>query len=413
MIKPLIFPGDTNPGVNMGYYEEIPGFEYWNVEAWKKYIRDYIGPIYSTTKTLLELKDYLERYVGKSLKAVKEDDERVLKFFVGGINESGNYTERSLAKLIRLMYGIYVEPTEFISAIEAVGEEGLSDILVKKEKEDNVSFLKMIKALNKLSENALKKARVISGTGTSIEDILDYPNKLLDVLKDLYKAVTYFNAQYNPYTFFRLSTASLPWRYMIRAYQKLTKDVLEFLGIEPIFIPEVENEELREEYTIWGHIVGENSLGRYIYNIQLAIWAFMTPSLIGSKNSTLNVFNYVTNPEDFVKSYYGFAGVKSKSRTDVYVEIGSEKFYPLDTYRFEINGTLIQKWPNETAIRLVDGYSKAIIARSEHEKPPISLFKIIDIVSEFLFKGISVLLPEGENTIRYIGDVPYKAQWWF
>ncbi|WP_461864293.1 hypothetical protein [Thermococcus sp.] len=61
-----------------GYYDTIPNFHYWDVEAWKDYLKKYVVPIYETTATLLELRDELSPYVGKSLKAVKDNDERLL-----------------------------------------------------------------------------------------------------------------------------------------------------------------------------------------------------------------------------------------------------------------------------------------------------------------------------------------------
>ncbi len=70
------------------YYDTIPNFRYWDVEAWKDYLKKYVVPIYETTATLLELRDELSPYVGKSLKAVKDNNERLLPFFVGGIDEN-------------------------------------------------------------------------------------------------------------------------------------------------------------------------------------------------------------------------------------------------------------------------------------------------------------------------------------
>ncbi|AMM54471.1 hypothetical protein [Pyrococcus kukulkanii] len=380
----------------MGYYEEIPGFEYWNVEAWKKYIRDYIGPIYSTTKTLLKLKDYLERYVGKSLKAVKEDDERVLKFFVGGIDESGNYTERSLAKLIRLMYGIYVEPTEFVSAVEAVGEEGLEGVEVLKEKEES-GFLKLIEKLNDLSSGVLEKS------GTKVEvtptgEILTSPNKLLDVLKELYEASVSFSVPYNPYTFFILTTNDAHWRALKSMYTKLPEvfeKLSDLLGLEPIFIPPVDSEKLRKEYTIWSHKIG--GIANRIYKMQTTLWVYFSFHdywyFRKVAERTLEVFKFITpSPEDLLITYAKTVkeALKDWQEIEKVPNEFKEAIKPgrigTNYYILILRGSIITKIHYEAGSR-----------NSRDYKGEFSLLRLLDILAPPLLLGNVKIMPTNKN----------------
>jgi len=202
------------------YYDTIPNFRYWDVEAWKDYLREYVVPIYKSTAILLELRDELLPYAGKSLKVVKDNDERLLPFFVGGIDENGNYKKRSLARLIRLMFGIYVEPREFSSAVKEAGEKGLKAVRIKSKDEKEISFLRMIKGLKESSDTILQKAKIETQHLPKVGELLQDPDKLLDILKDLYKACVSFSVNHNYYTFFVISTASIHWKYLIAAYTK-------------------------------------------------------------------------------------------------------------------------------------------------------------------------------------------------
>lgn len=131
-----------------GYYESVPRFRYWDVEAWKQYIQEYVAPIYSATTALLDVRHELAPYLNHSLDTLANSKKELLPFLIGGIKD-GEYTKYSLARLIRLLFGIYVDPFEFSNAVTNLGEEGLKEVMIKEEKRDDAVFFRFINGLHK------------------------------------------------------------------------------------------------------------------------------------------------------------------------------------------------------------------------------------------------------------------------
>ncbi len=122
-------------------YDQIQGFEYWNTEAWKNFVKDYVLPLHNSTSKLLRLRDFILTIVGTSEKVTLSEVERkqsnILPFLLGGIKEDGEYKDNSLAKLVRLTLGIYfddISPALFLGlpffqlkissdTLEIVGEQ--------------------------------------------------------------------------------------------------------------------------------------------------------------------------------------------------------------------------------------------------------------------------------------------------
>jgi len=393
------------------YYDTIPNFRYWDIEAWKNYLKEYIAPIYKTTATLLELRDELLPYVGKSLKAVKDNDEKLLPFFVGGIDENGNYKERSLAKLIKLMFGIYVEPREFASIIKSVGEEGLKDIKMKAKEEREVSFLRMIKELNKFSDEVLQKAEIEVQHTLGIGSILQNPDKLLDILKEFYKACVSFSANHNYYTFFIISTANIHWKYLVTAYPKLKENfekLKDFLGLEPIFVPNVGSDELKKNYTIWGH--EKEGITRGIHKMQVKIWEVFPAK---------DVFEYaISEPENLKGEYKNLVemALRDVEEYKENLDIGDTEFNPREEYWLKINGLFIEKWPKirtivDYFVALENNLSPSYFRRTyerpyedEMSKPKIPLTEFLDGVAPLLFLGLARI----QTTKRELQEIREK-----
>ena len=102
----------------MGYYEEIPGFEYWNIEMWKNLIKNSVVPLYNSVSTLLKFREYLLNIVRSkdavgtlqfsTLAEIERKRSDILPFLLGGIDNDGRYKENSLALLTRRSTGIYI-----------------------------------------------------------------------------------------------------------------------------------------------------------------------------------------------------------------------------------------------------------------------------------------------------------------
>ncbi|MCQ6254624.1 hypothetical protein [Methanocaldococcus sp.] len=404
------------------YYDTIPNFKYWDVEAWKEYIQNYIVPIYENTKYLLELKDKLYFYVDMSLEMVNQCEKKILPFFVGDIDENGNYKENSLARLIYLMFGIYVEPKEFANTIKELGEEGLKDIKIKSKNKDEWAFIKFLEEMYNYSSEIIEKLKIDIQTSIKIDDIIQNPDKILDILKELYKVCVSFSANYNYYTFFVISSYGIHWKYLVSAYPKLNEhfgEIKEFLGFCPMFVPDVNSDAFKKDYTIWYYEKG--SIGDSLFNMQIILWHFFDffnyekyydyyfeyEKYKEGYEKFYEIFKYIVEKPENLKETY--KELVKKSLENVFEEINIEnaKINLKDVYLFIIDEKYIVKWPKK---EIVDRYYHAkndyrnnkIIYRTKYNyeipyeeelsKPKILLFDFLNKVAPILFLKLAIIL---------------------
>lgn len=418
------------------YYDTIPNFRYWDVNAWKDYLKEYVVPIHETTAILLELRDELLPYVGKSLKAVKDNDERLLPFFVGGINENGDYKERSLEKLIKLMFGIYVEPREFVSIMKSVGEEGFETIIINDEEEENVCFLRLIKTLKILTEEILENVGVNITefeirNRERIEKIINNPREILELLKQLYGAIVKFNAHTNPYTFFIMSTSGVHWRYLREAYPKLSENfenIGEFLGLKELFVPDTRSGKIKREYTIWGH--APEGIADSLYKMQITLWLFFDFSkqsmfieteeskklrhyisttslkpreayllLTSTKNPKIEppiireILSYVVPEPENLLEHYKKNTQEALLQMKTNVPKGLERLGMYDVkYIIDVEGIKVVRYQNEYS----PNYYKHV-----DEKPNVSLIELLDWLGPRLFLNVDKIIPTHLHLFYY------------
>jgi len=398
-----------------GYYESIPGFRYWDIGAWKQYIQEYVAPIYSATIVLLDVRHELAPYINHTLDTLANSKQDLLPFLIGGIKK-GEYTKYSLAKLIRLLFGIYVDPQEFSNAVANLGEEGLREVTIKEEKKDDAVFFRLINGLNKLSENVLELAD-IEPTNISVDsdEVISNPGRLLDVLTEFYKSCVSVSANHNYYTFFIASTRGTHWRFLREGYKKLEENIgmlKEFLGLEELFVPETSKGDIQRDYTIWSHSQG--SIADSIFLIQFGLWAgFNFRDVLRTNKAIEEALRYITpKPENLPESHMRL--VRENVPNLEQISIGNERFYPKDTYRLEIERLWIVSWPDETYLNSVDGYSKRYAIERESKKPKLSLIEFLDKIGPYLFTGYSEIAkhPKYDRYLVYYGNIPINASRW-
>jgi len=399
-----------------GYYESIPGFRYWEVEAWKQYVQENVAPIYSATTTLLDVRRELAPYINHTLHILTKSKEELLPFLVGGIKE-GDYTKYSLARLTRLLFGIYVDPQEFSNAVANLGQDGLREVTIKEEKKDDAVFFRLINGLNKLSENVLELADIEpNNIPVDSDEVISNPERLLDVLTEFYKSCVSISANHNYYTFFIVSTRGTHWRFLREGYKKLEENIVmlkEFLGLEELFVPETDKEDIQQDYTIWSHSQG--SIADSIFLIQFGLWVgFNFRNVLRTNKTIEEALRYITpKPENLAESYMRL--VRENVPNLEQISIGNEKFYPKDTYRLEIEGLWVVRWPDETALSNASNakYSRYLY-ESEYNKPRISLIEFLDKIGPYLFIGYSEIAkhPKHDRYLVYYGNIPINASWW-
>jgi len=277
-------------------YDQIEGFEYWDKEAWKKFVNDHLLPIQTLTETLLELREeIISKTSGRTLSDL--EDSNLLKILLGGINERGDYEEHSLAKFIGIAFGIYIDAKQY-AALARAGTSPLDH--VKPEPAVETDFVKFLEGVNSLASSAIAKVGMETAAASQSEELIKEPEKILEVLRELYEKLVQVTANYNYYTFFALSTRSLPSFYLAKAYPKLREEfneMAEFLGLEVKFKPETDAQDVAEKYTIWGHAKG--GLCDSIYDLNMLIW-----NSNNTDSRLLPVFGFVSSSPMNLKAEY-------------------------------------------------------------------------------------------------------------
>ncbi|MEM3873105.1 MAG: hypothetical protein QXE05_11160 [Nitrososphaeria archaeon] len=368
----------------MSSYDQIQGFEYWNTEAWTEFIKDHVLPLHDSTSKLLKLRDFILTIVGTSGKVTLSEVERrrndILPFFLGGIKEDGEYKENSLAKLVRLVLGIYINSEEWVTLEKEEGLRAFNYVTVKTE---TTPFLEFLKKLNEIALRIIKLVGIEPKEilESEIEELIHKPEELLEIIKMIYIKCLHVSANHNYYTFFALSTKTLLFKHLIIAYPRLQtsfNSLREFLGLEKIFEPRVDEAEVKRGYTIWGHLKG--GLCDSLYELNNIIWENF------SNESIKSVFNYVSTSLRDLKSEYAqkiqqkLEEIKWKFPT--YIEMSYSYYY---SHTYTITGPILSQ-------HRYDEYSTSDypwrLPRFEIEECNISLLKLLDELTPALFLGI-------------------------
>lgn len=277
----------------MQSYDNIEGFEYWNIEAWKIFIQDNIAPLSQAVSVLLSVSEYIAEIIGqeggRTLSEIEEKSADILPYILGGIAENGEYRKNSLAKLTRMMFGFYVSPREWITLEREEGIQASDYVNVKVE---GSTFLQFLKKINDATENILRlgKVKVTKVNESEVKKVTQNPQEALSVLQTIYERSLRVSANHNYYTFFIISTKLLPWRFMKEAYPMLKDNfdlIRTFLGLEKFFEPKINEEKKREDYALWGH--SKESLSAYLYDLNQAIWECF------ADEKARDVFGYVSS----------------------------------------------------------------------------------------------------------------------
>jgi len=355
-------------------YDQIQGFEYWNTEKWKSFIEENVSPLYEATSRFIKFREFLTTV--SSGKLLSEVNKEFLPFFLGGVEENGEYKKNSLAKLVLQSLGIYVD-TKAWRELERTGVDALSYIKVAIDEKN--SFVTFVKELNSITEQIL---RLTFGEVREVEDIskkiVENPGELLEIIKTIYTKCLQVSVNHNYYTFFAFSTRSLPYMYLIAAYPKIKDNfdqIKNFLGLEVLFEPSISEEKLRKDCTIWTH--SSNGLCDLLYKLNYTIWNNI------ATDQSRAVFSYVATSLRDLKNEFREL-VKSKVE---WPPKGLEPLYLNQLLYLRIDGLLITKYAFPVSeIRL-------------------SFLKFLEKVSPGLFLGLAEIKLESEYwTLLYDGN---------
>lgn len=252
----------------MENYDEIIGFDYTDENDWKEWIKEKFIPLHKQLSIILKLREHLENILKINLKEALSQ-ESIKETLLGGITKDGEYAQNSLAKLYKDTLGISINPKEWV----AYCRDGLDPVENGIEcKFENIPFLIFITEIKELVEEVLSKIE-IEPQAVEDKEIIDSPERILEIIKEIYKSIVSISANYDYHMFFILNTRCVPRFFIEKAYPKLKENlekVAEILGLEEKFVPNINDEKIRKEYTLIGH--KKNNLAYFLFQLSNKLW---------------------------------------------------------------------------------------------------------------------------------------------
>ena len=255
----------------MKNYDEIIGFNYVDENEWINWIREKLLPLYKQLSIILKLREYLENILKTNLREALSK-QSIKEILLGGVTEEGEYSANSLAKLYKDALGVSINPKEWVAYCKAgldPAENGIKCMF------EDTFFLAFVNEIKELVERVLFRVGIEPQTieDREIEEIVDSPEKLLEIIRELYKSIVSISANYDYHMFFILNTRCIPRFFIEKAYPKLKENfekVSKILELEEKFVPNVSDEKIRINYTLIGH--KENGLASILFELNEKIW---------------------------------------------------------------------------------------------------------------------------------------------
>ena len=277
----------------MESYDEIIGFDYSDENAWKRWAREKFLPLHNQFSIILKLREHLENILKTNLKEALSQ-ESIKEILLGGITKDGEYAQNSLAKLYKDALGISTNPKEWVAYCRAELNPVENGIQCKFE---DTSFLTFITEMKELIEEVLSKME-IEPQGVEdkeIEEIVNSPEKILEIIREIYRSIVSISANHDYHMFFILNTCCIPRFFIEKAYPKLKENlekVAEVLELEEKFVPNINDEKVKRDYTLIGH--KENGLAHLLYMLNRKIW---------ERTVGIKAFELIAETKDLKKQY--------------------------------------------------------------------------------------------------------------
>ena len=232
----------------------------------KEYVEDCIKPLNYYASSVLAVSDYLSKLVDLSLAEIKAKDPNLLPFFLGGIKEDGSYSDNSLAKLVYLEFGYFIDPIK-LSTLLKTDKDPYPELRISKRQEQIIS-LSYLENIVKYTDLLLTKAGVQKTPPT------------LDAFTQNYKLLINFIVKILP-MYNWISSLVYTTRFLGEAlfkvqYPELYSDsqLLQYLGIARITLPVLG--ESRNKFPFYIHNL--NSLFDLIFNVMYYSYRYFTNS---------------------------------------------------------------------------------------------------------------------------------------
>lgn len=390
-------------------YDQIQGFEYWNIDAWKSFVSEHILPLHKSTSMLLKLREFISTQIGTNPRVTLGDMEKkrndILPFLLGGINQDGEYKDNSFARLVSLTLGIYINPKEWVTLEK---EEGLNAFDYVNVKNEATSFLDFLKSLNEITLQITKLVGTESKdtSGNVAEEVIQKPEGLLEIIKAIYVKCLQASANHNYYTFFTLSTRTVTLKSMSEAYPRLKGDfesLRNFLGLEKTFEPRINDDVEKKAYSVFSHLKG--GFSDSLYKLNQEIWEYFAKENKYFENERdKSIFKFISSTARDLKQEYIYMIQQKLEATQWkfpdYMKTSDNSYYSgnikgVYCHTYTISGPMLIKersW----------GYSYSGNFNSSESDCSISFPKFLDDLAPALFLGSTFELKLSDNTLEIL-----------
>ena len=370
----------------MESYDKIVGFDYTDENEWRKWIKEKFVPLHKQLSIILKLRESLENILKTNLKEAFSQ-RYIEKILLGGVTNDGEYASNSLAKLYKDTLGIYINPKEWVAYHKAGLDPVENGIECKFE---DTPFLAFITEIKELVEEILSKIEIEPQDieDKEIKEIMNSPEKILEMIKEIYKFIVSISANYDYHMFFILNTHCIPRVFIEKAYPKLKENfekVAEVLGAEEKFVPNVNDEKIRKEYTLIGH--KENGLADTLFNLQCMIWKrFNFSNRLVLNNEIKEIFSKVVRPNNLWLEFIE----KWKKQLPT---LGELNFSTVTINITDYNRILYFVIKNGLVIKVVNDYSPRTTYAFYCEDISIPFTEFMNKIAPYIFCGCILIKP--------------------
>ncbi len=347
---------------------EAVNFDYGNVDEWKSYFKE-IKEIAKSCKVIEDFWNELKRKCdGLPFKDLQEEFD-YSSVLLGGVDSSGKYKDRSLAKVYAVLFGF--KPENIHDLIEKLkrGLPPTTKIVVKE-----TEFIRFVRnVLNKVSSiinQAVSKGLIDGDVDVEVDcgDILSDYKKLIEILENFVNNLAKILPNYNQKSLFVWTLDKLTYRYMTTVYPELRDErvfnvVKNVLGLEVIFSPDVEDDKTKRDYEVYSY--REGSIGRELIELFKYVWKEFIDKSYSIKQKYLSlIFPSIPNfALDFCKASVN--ALKSIGYKFPDMEYGDRKFseYKVDglTLRYVGELNLPMERINLSLIDVLDCLAPAVM----------------------------------------------------
>lgn len=395
---------------------EAVTFNYGNLDEWKSYFEE-IREVAKSCKVVEEFWNELKRRCdGLTFKDLQEEFD-YSTVLLGGVDSSGEYKERSLAKVYAVLFGF--KPESIHDLIEKLPT---TKIIV-----EETEFIRFVRnVLNKVSSilSQAESKKLIDSTDVDVEvdykGILSDYKKLIKILEDFINNVAKILPNYNQKSLFVWILDKLTYRYMTTAYPELRDEqvfgvVGDVLGLDVIFSPDVKDERTKREYEVYSYRGG--SVGRELVELFKMIWNYFDSESNRKKLSL--IFPEIPNPKnEFLEMVTNALRSIGWKLPDYIVLVGARtKLYDLNvevkSAKHKIRGTTITDchilYKNLSTHKVSTRYYSA------DEKINRSILSFLDDLSPMLFllHGLKYSMVIDKDTDgQYYIEIRRRGEYW-